>query len=145
MFKKLVYSCLVGSTMLLSGCMLSTPAQPQAVTEAAATRPDNKVEISKVSTDLQLNSGWWIIPEAADSITIFVEANHADSVLFWLAPTGTETWKERQLIGYDVDGSDGWSLTYELKEADLHHHIYVQALGVDESSIAGETINVTTE
>lgn len=100
MTKTLACSCLAGSAILLSGCMMGTSAQPKAVTETVATTMDNKVEIIKVSTDLQLNSGWWIVPEAADSMTIFVEADHADSVLFWLAPTGTETWQERQLIGY---------------------------------------------
>ncbi|MHA2855064.1 hypothetical protein ACXZ7E_13800 [Paenibacillus lautus] len=77
-------------------------------------------------------------------MTIHVEAENIESVLFWVAPTGTETWEERELIGYDIDGSDGWSLSWEFGNRQFHDHIAVQALGMDGRTQANESINVHT-
>ncbi|MNH46099.1 hypothetical protein D3C79_1087500 [compost metagenome] len=71
-----------------------------------------------------------------------MEAENTDIVLFWIAPTGTETGKERTLIGYDVDGSDGWSYTWEFGDRTFHDHIQVHALGIDGSTQASDTINI---
>lgn len=48
-------------------------------------------------------------------MTIHAEAQNTETVLFWLVPTGTATWSERELIGYDKDGNDGWSVTWALR------------------------------
>jgi len=103
---------------------------------------DRRTKILDVRTDLTKDSNWWVVPEDVAKMTIYVEAEHTDIVLFWLAPTGTGTGKERTLIGYDVDGSDGWSYTWEFGDRTFHDHIHIQALGSDDSTLASHTINV---
>ena len=103
---------------------------------------DNSVKISKVYTDLEVENGWSIVPENVREMTITVEAENVDSVLFWIAPTGTGTGLERELIGYDLDGRDGWSITWQFGERTFHDHITVQALGSDYSTQTSETLNI---
>lgn len=76
-------------------------------------------------------------------MTINVNAKNTETVLFWVIPTGTQTWGERELIGYDKDGRDGWSLTWEFGNRKFHDHIQVQALGDD--TISNAIINVASE
>ncbi|MGH1145387.1 hypothetical protein [Bacillus pseudomycoides] len=83
------------------------------------------------------------VPKDTKTITIYVEADNTETVLFWLVPTGTATWKERKLIGYDVNSTDGWSLTWNVEGIDLYDHIQVQALSHTE--ISSDLINVTSE
>ncbi|WP_422659362.1 hypothetical protein ACK8P5_02135 [Paenibacillus sp. EC2-1] len=105
---------------------------------------ETSVKIDKVYTDAKTENGWWVVNEDAETLTIYVEAQNVDAVIFWSAPTGTETGKERELIGYDVDGDDGWSFEWNIKGRNFHHHIGVQALGMDGSSLASETFNLHT-
>lgn len=99
--------------------------------------------ILNVSTDLPEIGNWYRIPKGKEKMTINVEAKNTETVLFWLVPTGSKTWRERKLIGYDKDGSDGWSLTWEFgNEPPLQDHIHIQALGT--GSISDWIINVTT-
>jgi hypothetical protein len=49
-------------------------------------------EILHVSTDLPKIGNWWRVPKGVDEMTIFVKANNTETVLFWLIPTGTQTW-----------------------------------------------------
>ncbi|WP_231638584.1 hypothetical protein [Paenibacillus sp. JCM 10914] len=65
-------------------------------------------------------------------------------VLFWTSPTGTEVGKERELVGYDVDGEDGWSLEWNIEGQMLHNHLDIQALGIDGVSYARVSFNVHT-
>lgn len=103
---------------------------------------DNSVKISRVYIDLEVENGWSIVPNGVHQITISVEAENVDLVLFWIAPTGTETRLERELIGYDLDGSDGWSINWEFGDRIFHDHISVQALGSDFSTQANGTLNI---
>lgn len=106
------------------------------------TPGDFSAKILKVSTDLPYDSNWWVVHKDTVKMTIQVEAEHIESVLFWIAPTGTETGKERELIGYDIDGSDGWSYTWEFGDRKFHDHLEVQVLGMDSLTQATESINV---
>ncbi|MGG3452586.1 hypothetical protein [Paenibacillus rhizolycopersici] len=106
---------------------------------------DGKAEILKVSTDLPKNAGWWIVHKDVNTMTINVEAKNVDTVLFWISPTGTDTWGERELIGYDKDGSDGWSLTWDFGNRSFHDRIVVQALGSDGATQNTEIISITSE
>ncbi|GED55620.1 hypothetical protein EDM54_25320 [Brevibacillus borstelensis] len=99
-------------------------------------------EILHVSTDLPKIGNWWRVPKGVDEMTIFVKANNTETVLFWLIPTGTQTWGQRELIGYDKDGSDGWTLTWKFGNRVLHDHIHVQALG--DQTLSNSSINITT-
>ncbi|OPA81044.1 hypothetical protein BVG16_01490 [Paenibacillus selenitireducens] len=105
---------------------------------------DTHAQILEVYTDLTKESGWWIVPKGVSKMTIHVRAKNTDTVLFWLVPSGTETWSERKLIGYDKNGSDDWSLKWEFGNRTLHDHIYVQALGSDGLTMDNKTINVTS-
>ena len=103
---------------------------------------DNSVKISNVQTDLVVENGWSIVPSGVSEMTITVEADNVDLVLFWIAPTGTGTGLERALIGYDLDGSDGWSINWKFGDRTFHDHLTVQALGLDGATQASETFNV---
>lgn len=131
MWSKLIAITILSVTLFLSAC-----------SNFEDTHMDTPAQILKVYTDLAEESGWWVVPRDVSTMTVFVEAENIETVLFWQAPTGTETWSERTLIGYDKDGSDGWSLTWEFGNRILHDHIYIQVLGSDSSTQATETINV---
>lgn len=122
----------------------SVSAKTSTPTNEQADAVDLQAKILKVSTDLPYDSNWWVVSRDTRTMTIHVEAENIESVLFWVAPTGTETWKERELIGYDIDGSDGWSLSWEFGNRKFHDHITVQALGMDGRTQANESINVHT-
>ncbi|WP_068782446.1 hypothetical protein [Paenibacillus sp. GM2] len=113
-----------------------------------SVRPQNtngKAEILEVTTDLTKNAGWWVVPEDATTMTIHVKAKNIETVLFWIAPAGTETWGERELIGYDIEEDNGWSLTWNFGSRAFHDRIYIQALGSDGTTQDNETMGVTSE
>ncbi|EGG37906.1 hypothetical protein [Paenibacillus sp. HGF5] len=122
----------------------SVSAKAPTPTNEQADAEDLQAKILKVSTDLPYDSNWWVVSRDTNTMTIHVEAENIESVLFWVAPTGTETWKERELIGYDIDASDGWSLSWEFGDRQFHDHIAVQALGMDRRTQANESIIVHT-
>ena len=126
-------------TLLLSAC------NNQHTLSEQTQIMDGKAEILKVSTDLPKNAGWWIVHKDVNTMTIQVEAKNVETVLFWITPTGTETWGERELIGYDKDGSDGWFLTWNFGSRTFHDRIYVQALGSDGATQNTEIISITSE
>ncbi|MGP0586209.1 hypothetical protein [Paenibacillus timonensis] len=121
--------------LLLTAC--SKSVEPQALERGA--------EIVEVTTDMPQNAGWWIAHEGTTTMTIQVKAHNVDTVLFWIVPTGTETWGERELIGYDLDGSNGWSLTWDFGSRSMHDRIVVQALGSDGITQQQEILRVTSE
>lgn len=106
---------------------------------------DTSAQLLRLYTDLPKVSGWWVVPKGIEKMTIYAEAANTETIIFWLIPTGTQTWRERRLIGYDKDGSDGWSLSWEFGKQRLHHHIYAQALGSDSDLQSNEIINIRTE
>lgn len=59
---------------------------------------DDKAKIQKVNTDLEVEHGWHIVPEGIKKITISMEAENVETILFWIAPTGTETWGKELLL-----------------------------------------------
>lgn len=118
------------------------PEESKVASEDASENKDNAAKILKVETDLEVKDGWHIVPEGVTTMTISVEVENVDTILFWIAETGTGTWGERQLIGYDIDGSDGWSITWEFGDRKFHDHILVQVLGSDFTTQASETFNV---
>lgn len=133
--------------ILTSAC--SKSEEPEMVTEQITSDktselPNTEVKIDKVYTDAKQEDGWWVVAPDAETLTIYVEAQHVDIVLFWSVPTGTEVGKERELVGYDLDGDDGWSLEWNIKGQTFHNHISVQALGMDGRSLASETFNLHT-
>ncbi|MCM3742946.1 hypothetical protein M3193_02210 [Sporosarcina luteola] len=101
-----------------------------------------KARILKVDTNLEEEHVWHFVPEDVKTMAISVEAENVETILFWISPTGTETWGEGTLIGYDIDGSDGWSITWEFGDRIFLDRIIVQALGSDGVTQAKETLNL---
>jgi hypothetical protein len=60
-------------------------------------------------------------------------------------PTGTQTWNQRKLIGYDIkegEKDNQFSLTWTIDRTSLLDHLHIQALG---EGIANDTINLIKE
>lgn len=132
--------------LTLSACTSENEPLERAVASTVPTEVQLPLpKILEVRTDFEEKHGWVIVPKDAHSMTISVEAEHVDTMLFWIAPTGTETWRERELIGYDIDGSDGWSITWDFGDRIFHDHISIQALGSDSSTLTATSINVHSE
>ncbi|MGW6151233.1 hypothetical protein ACWFN4_28270 [Bacillus mycoides] len=100
-------------------------------------------QIIKTYTNIPEINNWVSVPLGTEEVTIYVKAKNTETMLFLLVPTGTATWKERKLLGYDTDGTDGWSLKWNIKGKMLHNHIHVQALGY--TSISNDLININSE
>ncbi|QFG00094.1 hypothetical protein PB01_15375 [Psychrobacillus glaciei] len=131
--------------MILSDCNNVDENQLRESVDTSANQSENregKARILKVSTDLEEEYGWFIIPEGVSTMTISAEVENVETILFWITPTGTEPWGERTLIDYDIDGSDGWSLQWEFGDKTFHDHITVQALGSNGVTQAKESFNV---
>lgn len=115
------------------------------------TLPPPKV-LKSAYTNIPETNNWVTVPKGAEEITIFVEAENTETVLFWLIPTGTQTWWERRLIGYAINTEkDGtfnspqtFSLTWKIDKPFLHDHIEVQLIGMHET-INGGSINLSME
>jgi hypothetical protein len=102
-------------------------------------------KIISVYTDYPKDGIWVQIPKGTKKITFNVKANNTESVLFWLMPTGTQTWNQRKLIGYDIkedDKDNQFTLTWNIDRPSLLHHLHIQALG---DGIANDTINLIME
>ncbi|WP_236560918.1 hypothetical protein [Pontibacillus sp. HMF3514] len=101
-------------------------------------------DIKSIETDYPKSGNWVQIPSGTDEITFSVKAENTETVLFWLIPTGTQTWTERKLIGYDInEGDNDFTLTWKIDKDSLHDHLKVQALG--ENKIMSDIINLFME
>lgn len=102
-------------------------------------------KIANVKTNFPQKNGWYVIPKNSNELDVSLEATNVETILFWVVPTGTDAWGERELIGYDINEEDGWNLVWNISERSLHHRIAIQALGSDGKTIANETILITNE
>lgn len=119
--------------------------QPEESIDNATILSENKAKVLKVNTNLEVKHGWHIVPDTDSTLILSAEVENVDTVLFWIAETGTGTWGERTLIGYDIDGRDGWSIEWDFGDRIFHDHIVFQALGSDGSTQAMESINVHSD
>lgn len=102
-------------------------------------------QITSFYTDYPKNGIWIHIPKGTKKITFNVIADNTETVLFWLIPTGTHTWNQRKLIGYDLkkdDKDNHFSLTWIIDRPSLLDHIHIQALG---EGIANDMLNLVME
>ena len=79
-------------------------------------------------------------------LTFHVEAENTETILFWLIPTGTQTWTERKLIGYDIrenQTDNNFTLTWNIDKPYLNDHLHVQAIG--EEIVEQDIINLYME
>ncbi len=107
-----------------------TAFQPFISQESCITSP--KPEIKSIYTDYPKDGIWVQIPKGTEKITFHVEAENTETILFWLIPTGTQTWTERKLIGYTVrenQTDNNFSLTWNIDKPSLYDHIVIQAIG----------------
>jgi hypothetical protein len=89
-------------------------------------------KIISFETNFPKDGGWVRLPKGTKEITFNVKAENTETVLFWLIPTGTQTWNQRKLIGYDIkenDNENKFSLTWIIDRPFLHDHLHIQALG----------------
>jgi hypothetical protein len=88
-------------------------------------------KIISFETNFPKDGGWVRIPKGTKKITFNVKAENTETILFWLIPTGTQTWNQRKLIGYDIKESDkdnNFSLTWIIDRS-LLDHLHIQAIG----------------
>ncbi|MGM0877943.1 MAG: hypothetical protein ACQEWV_25260 [Bacillota bacterium] len=100
-------------------------------------------EIISIHTDFPKDGIWVLIPKGTEEITFNVEAKNTETVLFWLIPTGTQTWTERELIGYDIKESptdNNFTLTWKIDKPNLHDYLHIQAIG---EGVANNIINLS--
>ena len=106
----------------------------------------SKPEIKSIYTDYPKDGTWVQIPKGTKKITFHVEAENTETILFWLIPTGTQTWTERKLIGYDIrenQTDNNFSLTWNIDKPYLHDHLYIQAIG--DEIVEQDVINLYME
>ncbi|MRN55782.1 hypothetical protein [Paenibacillus monticola] len=142
MIKKLSYPLMVFS-ILLTACSSKDITINQGSISSQVN--DTTPVISNVKTNFPKKDGWYVVPKNSGELDVSVNATNVETILFWAVPTGTEAWGERELIGYDINGEDGWNLTWNISETSLHHRIAIQALGSDGKTITNETIQITNE
>ncbi|MBS4174779.1 hypothetical protein [Bacillus sp. FJAT-49736] len=130
--------------IILKSCLvlsLLTALQPVENQKVIPATPN----IISFDTDYHKKGTWVQIPKGTKKITFNVKAENTETVLFWLVPTGTETWNQRKLIGYDIkeDNKDNqFTLTWNIDRPSLLDHLHIQALG---EGIANDTINLIME
>lgn len=104
-----------------------------------------KPEVISIHTDFPKDGIWVLIPKGTKEITFHVEAENTETVLFWLIPTGTQTWTERALIGYDIKenpSENHFTFTWKIDKPSLHDHLHIQAIG---EGVANDIINLTMQ
>lgn len=122
-------------------CHLKTTHQSVENQKVVAPPP----KIISFYTNYPKDGNWVRIPKGAKNITFNVHAENTETVLFWLVPSGTETWYERKLIGYDIkkdDKDNQFSLTWIIDKKPLLTHFHIQALG---EGIANDSFNLIME
>ena len=85
---------------ILLSLSLLTACQPFISQESPI--PSSKPKIKSIYKDNPKDGTWVQIPKGTKKMTFHVEAENTETILFWLIPTGTQTWTERKLIGYDI-------------------------------------------
>jgi hypothetical protein len=117
-----------------------TSFQPN-MSQDTPSQPPNP-EILSISTDYPKDGNWIQIPKGTKEITFEVKATNTETVLYWLIPTGTQTWTERKLIGYDIKDQidNDFSLTWKIDKPYLHDHLHIQAIG---EGVSNDIINLS--
>lgn len=121
-----------------------TAVQPFISQESPTTSA--KPKLKSIYTDYPKEGIWVQIPKGTKKITFHVEAENTETILFWLTPTGTQTWTERKLIGYDIRENQTdthFTLTWNIDQPYLHDHLCIQAIGIE--MMEQDIINLSME
>jgi hypothetical protein len=127
---------------LLFALNILTAFQPS-ISQDISSQPPNP-RILSINTDYPNDGNWIQIPKGTKEITFKVKAANTETVLFWLIPTGAQTWTERRLIGYDIkenEKDNNFSLTWNIDKPYLHDHLHIQAIG--EGIVTNDIINLS--
>ncbi|NEZ01521.1 hypothetical protein G4D62_19670 [Bacillus shackletonii] len=130
--------------LILKSCLvlsLLTPLQPVGNQKVVPAPPN----IISIDTDFPKKGAWVQIPKGTKKITFKLKAESTETVLLWLMPTGTQTWHQRKLLGYDIKEDDKdnlFTFTWNIDRLSILDHLHIQALG---EGIANDTINLIME
>jgi hypothetical protein len=141
-------TALLVASLAAAGCGTSQPdppttppSQPPVVTAPPTPPPPNptppapgptgRPRILSVTTSptLPREGGFLRLPAGAGTLTFRVRAVNSQKVRFYLTPTGTGMFNENHLIGQDINGRDGWTLTWRYQDEPLTAHLTVKAIG----------------
>ena len=115
----------------------SAPTAPAHSTPSStpSVEPPPKLVVGKpvigkvwITPRLQCDPACTLTPPAG-TVTIHAQVRDATRVRFFLVPTGTDTWSNRNSIGVDRSGADGWSVRYPYADEPLWSHLVVVASG----------------
>jgi hypothetical protein len=106
-----------------------TPPAFPGPTSSPTPRPPQPV-IGRVWTTprLRCDPACTLTPRVG-TVTFHARVSDATRVRFFLVPTGTETWNNREPIAVDRSGEDGWSARYSYADEPLWSHLVVVADG----------------
>lgn len=151
MTKNIIFVLFLLVILVLAACNIVEGQQEESIDDDSSVQEENRLgesienyeaRILKVDTDLEKEHVWHFVPEGVNTMTISADVENVETILFWITETGTGTWAERTLIGYDIDGSDGWFITWEFGDRIFLDHITIQALGNDGATQATEYLNL---
>jgi hypothetical protein len=110
-----------------------TPPPPNPDPAPPAPGPTARPRVLSVTTTptLPRAGGFLVLPAGAGTLTVRVRAVNTRKVRFYLTPTGTGMFDQRQLIGQDTNGRDGWSLAWRYPDEALLAHLSVAAVGAN--------------
>jgi hypothetical protein len=84
--------------------------------------------VSTVPT-LRDDGGWWLLPDAAGTVTFVVRATGAIRVTLSIVPTGTGMLPPYQEIGRDTTPGDGFRIAWRYTDEPLIAHLIFDAYG----------------
>ncbi len=76
-----------------------------------------------------MKDGWLTLPEGTGRVTLAVRTTHADQVLIYLTPTGTNTASLTRLIGAGTPSHGRCVVSWNYPDESLLAHLSVVATG----------------
>nr|WP_088325594.1 hypothetical protein [Bacillus cereus] len=81
--------------MLFSALLLASNIISSTYLEVTSVPEEPTPLIQKIYTTIPEKESWVVIPKGTKTITIYVEADNAETILFWLVPTGIAKAKKQ--------------------------------------------------
>jgi hypothetical protein len=107
------------------------PTGPEPTSPQPTTQPTSPHILSVTTIPVLPRQGGFLrLPAGAGTLTFGVRAINTTEMRFYVTPTGTEMFKENQLIGQDTNGRDGWTLAWRYQDQPLLAHLTVKAIGL---------------
>jgi hypothetical protein len=119
-----------------------TPAPPTPTPTAPGPTARPRILSVTTSPTLPRAGGFLVLPAGAGTLTVRVRAVNTQRVRFYLTPTGTGMFDQRQLIGQDTNGRDGWTLAWRYQDEPMLAHLSVTAVGANGTSSPWVTLGL---